>query len=657
MTKLRWTCVVMGVNQWKFGNDKNQPPEHRSGNWRLSVLPGLIGIGLVIAARLAGILQPLEWMSLDYLLRLRPPESLDEQITIIGIDEADIRAIGSYPVPGKDLAELLRQIQSYNPAIIGLDIFRDLPVEPGHADLLEVFQTSDTIIGIEKIVPDRTDFTVDPPDGLPSEQVGFADAVLDADGNLRRSLLGATTVEGEYRFSLTLKLAETYLASYGFVLENGIRDPSAMRFGSVEIPQVTPNMGGYVRVDDRGYQTLLNFRSGSQPFRILSLDDVRSNQFEAEWIRDRIVLIGATAVSAADYVNSNAVATSNPGLVYGVEIQAHAVSQIINAVLNDRPLLRGWPDGWEYLWIIGLGLAGIGLGRVTRSPIKHMLLVAGISIGLIGLGYVALVYGWWLPIVPGVIVFVLNGAVFHAFYLYDRSLRSLIEERQAIIDRTYDAIHNGPLQTLAHILRGTRSQTLPSDEIPAQLDALNQELRDIYELMRQEALTQDYGLYLGGDRILKLDTPLHELLYEVYNNTLQREFPYFKTIKVHITKFEPLDERFLSIHQKRDLCRFLEEALCNVGKHAVDTTRLTIICKQDHHQNIIQVIDNGTAGLNQTVERLQQTGGRGTQQATELARRLNGHFRRSPHSSKGTVCELRWTVRSPWWKGWQFSAR
>ena len=61
---------------------------------------------------------------------------------------------------------------------------------------------------------------------------------------MRRSLLG-TYVENnpEYQFSLALRLAEAYLTPKGFPLDNGIKDPHAMRFGTVELPRFSSYTG------------------------------------------------------------------------------------------------------------------------------------------------------------------------------------------------------------------------------------------------------------------------------------------------------------------------------------------------------------------------------------------------------------------------------
>ncbi|MEB3357394.1 MAG: CHASE2 domain-containing protein, partial [Synechococcales bacterium] len=622
-----------------------------SQRWYVKVVPGLIGIGVVVAARFAGLLQPLEWAALDAGLRWRPPEPMDERITIVGIDEADIQAVGAYPIPDGVLAALLRQLERYDSQIIGLDIFRDLPVEPGHAELTAVFQSMDNLIGAATVVPDEAGTTIAPPPSLPPEQIGFVDKVSDADGHLRRSLLGSPTVDGGYQFSMAIQLAKAYLTQYGIELGNGTRDPIAMRFGDVELPRVHPNSGGYVRVDAGGNQTLLNFRSGTEPFRIVSLMAVLNGQVEPEWLRDRIVLVGVTASSTKDILQSSAVASANPGQVFGVEAHAHATSQIISAVLDGRSLLRTWPDGWEYGWIILWGVAGMGVSQFAQQPGRHFLIVVMISIGCTGLGYVALLNGWWLPVAPALAAFLFNAVVLRAFYLYDRSLQLRIQDRQQVIEQTFTAIHNGPLQTLATLMREVDDPDFARQTLRKDLQQLNQELRNVYATIQQEVVQEQ--LYLHGQFPLNLTDPLHELLYEVYSDTLRRDFSYFAALKVKVTKFEPFDEAFLSPEQKRDLCRFLEEMLCNVGKHATGATRLMVECRYDGEFNVIRVIDNGV-GLSSSrvapdapAAALSGLSGRGTQQAQDLAKQLGGTFERSPHLPKGTACILKWRSKTP----------
>jgi CHASE2 domain-containing sensor protein len=604
-------------------------------------------IAAVVIARLTGALQFLEWAALDTSLRFRPAEPMDDRVVIVGIREKDIRQEGRFPVSDQTLAQVLTTLQTYQPAAIGLDIFRDLPVEPGSLALSKAFQAKNIIV-VEKVLPDQSGYTVNAPQGVSPDQVGIVDAMFDIDGKVRRTLLGTSTESQDYRLSLAIRLAETYLQPTGLSLDNGIRDPDAMRFGTTELPRLHPNSGGYVRADAGGNQMLINFRSGRNPFRMLSLQDLQQG-VNPDWLRGKIVLIGYTTPSVKDIANSTAIATDTPALVYGVEVQAHVVSQIVSAVVDGRPLLQAWWDGIEYLWIIAWGVVGIAIGRFIRSPQQSFLWLLVLSGGLVAGSYGVLLLGWWIPVVPPLLVLLINGAALAAFYRYDEALRSRLADRQIIIDQTFNAIHSSPLQTLAQMLRQVKGEGMTTDQLLAKLDQLNGELRDVYDVVRREALTQAPHFDLGPDWQFDLQAPLHKTLYEVYTAVLERDFPGFATIKLKVFQFEPLDEQGLSAEQKRGLCRFLEEALCNVGKHAVGTTRLEVTCAQADGRNLIQVADNGMDRAEiAPLPQLSDGEGFGTRQARTLASQLGGRFQRLPNAPRGMRCELAWTARKPW---------
>lgn len=236
------------------------------------------------------------------------------------------------------------------------------------------------------------------------------------------------------------------------------------------------------------------------------------------------------------------------------------------------------------------------------------------------------------------------------YYLRKDFVNARIYERQLAIEDMFDAIHNGPLQTLAKLLRERQDRDLLPQDIHSQLQSLDRELRNIYESMKVETITQMRQLLIKSEIIIDLHIPLYELLYEVYRNTLERDLPGFKKLKLKIVNFNPnLDDRSLNFEQKRNLCRFLEEALCNVGKHGIEVTRLTVICQQEEEYNVIRIIDNGT-GITLNSQQGTEKSGRGTQQGENLARQLCGHFRRVPHTPQGIVCELTWPIRQKWFR-------
>lgn len=592
--------------------------------------------------RLLGLWQPLEWQTLDTGLRWRPAEPVDARVTIVAITEDDLRTAIDYPITDEVLAQLVQRIQNYEPRVIGIDIFRDRPVGEGYEQLVTTFTGAENLVSIYKmgLTP------VDPPSFLPEEQTGFADAVLDHDGALRRSLLGSTDESGIYRFSLTIQAVAKYLEPEGLILENGIRDPETMRFGDTEIPRFYGHTGGYVGADSGGNQTLINFRAGSEPFTKISYKQLMAGDVDPELLADRLVLVGYIAESVKDFITSNALAGVNPSLVPGIDIQAHAASQILNAVYDARPFLHTVPEAVDYGLIVLASLGGVALACWRRQPLIHLVLVVAVAgTGMI-ISYGLLTVSWWLPLVPALGTFVISSTVLYPLYQAQAQLRSQLNERQQLVDWTWNTIHNGPLQDMAAMLRDWPETEPPPALLRQSLVDLNYKTRDIYNAMRQEMLLSSGKLVFTGQRSIDLDRPLAELLQEVYQITLERNRQFFEPL-LKIVSFKPMGDKRLSSSQKRKLGRFLEEALLNIPKHAADTTRLTIVCREEQGVNLIRVQDNGSGT---TQGPAAGSGGDGTRQAKALARSLGGRFERTPAKPKGMRCELRWPTRGRWWQ-------
>ncbi|BAT54351.1 putative Sensor with Chase2 domain protein [Nostoc sp. NIES-3756] len=615
--------------------------------WRQAALPGITVLGLIIVARFAGLLQGIELMALDTLLRLRPSEQTDDKVVIIGIDEEDINNIGTYPIPDQEIASLIQKIQTYKPTVIGLDIVRNIPVEPGHQELRRVFQQYQNIVAIEKILPPG-EFL--PPPILPAQQAGFSDVIADEDGNYRRYLLWTSNPknEDEDKYSLALRLATVYLSAQNIDIETGIHDLNTIRFNKAELPRILPNSGGYIvrdktKIEDGGLKILVNFRSGEKPFPTISLNKIKKGDFPPQLLANKIVIIGITASSAADFFNTSAINHAKISRqIYGVEFHAHVTSQIINTVLNSRPMLKVWSKEWEYLWIILWGFLPIIVGRVTQDIWKNLLAVILAGFALSYIAYLLILSGWWIPAAPSLLILGINGLGLSAFafYKYDQEQKSKINERQQTIEHTFTLIHNGPLQSLANILSQARTENLSNEQLVLNLESLNYEIRAIGEYLRIEALSPDESLRLGSGLKIDLKRPIHELFYEVYTSTIERQdLEYFQNINVKVRTFDPIDDRYLSLRSKQELCLFLEEALCNVGKHAQGSKRVESIGKQEHNFYKLTIKDNG-CGLNSSSE------SKGTKQLKNIASNLGGEFTRESAYPKGTVCEITWKLKS-----------
>ncbi|PHJ68230.1 histidine kinase [Nostoc linckia z18] len=625
-------------------------------NWRriqneikillLASLPGTTFLIVIVIARLYGFLQDFELTALDTFLRWRPGEVTDDKVVIVGINEEDIRSVGKYPIPDREIAAVIEKIQKYKPVAIGLDIFRNFPVEPGHQELIKVFQKYPNIIGIEKILPPDL---ISPPPQLPPKQIGFSDIIADKDNKYRRYLLWTPSPKNpqnpeEDKFSLGLQLAQAYLSHENINMQTGIVDKNTIRFKTTELPRFLSNTGGYINENDSGLKILINFRSGKKPFHILSLNDIKAENINPNLLQNKVVIIGITAISSTDFVNTSATIEQKiRGQISGVEFHAHACSQIINAVINGRPLLKVWSEEWEYIWIIACGFYPIIIFSLTQSLWKNLLAVVVVAFALFGLALVLIEYGWWIPIAPGLLTLIINGLGLSGFafalYQHNQLFNIKMNERQHTIEHAFTVIHNGPLQTLANVLRQMQAQDWPYQELKLQLEKLNYEIREIGEYLKLEALSEEESLRLGSGLKLDLKCPIHELFYAVYTSTLERQdLEYLKNIKVKIRTFEPVDDKCLSVNIKQELCLFLEEALCNVGKHAKGVKRIEAIGKKYEDFYILKIQDNGP-GLISSFEN------KGTKQLKNIAKNLGGDFRRESIAPKGTVCEISWRLR------------
>ncbi len=397
--------------------------------------------GAVIILRLFGILQSSELAVLDQLFHLRPPEPVDNRIVIVEINEQDIKQVGEWPVPDNVMAQLLVKLNSYQPRAIGLDIYRNLPVKPGHAEFVNACETIPSLIGIEKI-RDKTSPGVPPPPGLSQgQQVGFNNVIPDADGKVRRSLL-YWHVDGKRHTSFALKLAMAYLKAEGITPKPADVNPEYLQLGQSVFRSFKSNDGGYVQANAKGYQVLANFRRPTS-FRTVSMADVLADRVNPSWMRSRIVLIGSTAPSLQDffYIPNSGSSIEGAKPISGVELHASFVSQILSSALEGRPLINVWPDPVEGLWIFCWSSLGAGLVWQVRSPRRRSVGFLLVGAGLYGSCYLAFLAGWWLPLIPPLLALLGSAAVItsHLAHVKEELKRSK-EFLQTVINTIPDPV-------------------------------------------------------------------------------------------------------------------------------------------------------------------------------------------------------------------------
>jgi adenylate cyclase len=365
--------------------------------------------GILIGLRSIGFLQPFELAALDEFFRRRPNESVDERVVIVEVNEEDVRKHG-LPLPDNKLAQLITNIKQQQPRAIGLDIYRDLPVEPGYQELVNVFKTTPNLIGIQKVIGSAYGVAINPPPALYElGQVSSNDLVPDPDGKIRRSLLSIKTKNGETVVGLGAQLALLYLEAENITLESVDATNNKLKLGKATFTPFAANDGGYVHADLGGYQILANFRNIKSGFRTISASEVLNGRIPPDFGRNRIVLIGVTAESVDDYFftsYSNSLLSSEVKRSSGVFIHADIASQIISAALNGRPQIKFWSDHQEWLWIFAWSIAGSSLIWMRRNKKKSInfaltnVYILLLSTTIIGGSYIAFLSGWWLPVVP-----------------------------------------------------------------------------------------------------------------------------------------------------------------------------------------------------------------------------------------------------------------
>ncbi|MBD2103925.1 CHASE2 domain-containing protein [Leptolyngbya sp. FACHB-261] len=393
--------------------------KQRIHQWRGALIVAPAVAGALVALRLAGSLQLLELVALDQLFRLRPLEAADPRIVIVTIDEPDIKRLGRWPMSDAVLARLISLIKQQQPRAIGFDLFRNMPVEPGHQELLRIFASTKNLIGIEKVVSSAEGNTIEGPAILRQRgQVSASDFVLDIDGRLRRNLLYLRTENNQVILSFGAKLAFTYLTSAGITPQDINLDKSQFRLGKAVFTPLQLNDGGYSQTDAGGYQILSNFRRLRHGFHSISMTEVLQGQMPANLVRDRIVLIGSTAESVNDRFYTSFTVSPDTASA-GVEVHAQLISQLLSAAIEGRPLLRTWSEPLEGLWILLWSAIGAVWGWRFQSPRRTAIAVLLGGGVLFGVAYLLFLAGWWLIVIPPSLALVTAASLSSGYQLWE----------------------------------------------------------------------------------------------------------------------------------------------------------------------------------------------------------------------------------------------
>ncbi|AFZ02872.1 CHASE2 domain-containing protein [Calothrix sp. PCC 6303] len=376
---------------------------------------------LVMGVRSLGWMQSWELSAFDSIMRSRPAETPDNRIILVTVTEADVQAQpaaerGGASLSDKTLAQIIEKIEPLNPRVVGLDIYHENPVSPEYQKLKAFMQTSDRFVVICKAGEDETEPGVPPPPGVPPQSLGFSDVVPDADTIVRRQLLAMApptdpAIACKTDKSFNYRIATSYLKSQNITAK--LTPDDNWLIGTKVFQSVQANSGGYHQIDSRGYQVFLNWRAANPFIKRVTVREVLNNQLTADLVKNRIVLIGTIAESFNDERWSTPYTTASLPYkqVAGVVVQAHMISQILSATLDNRPLLWVLPKWAEFIWVGCWSVIGCLIAYYSQSK-WHLVISLIIGSGALYITCLfLLVQGVWIPSVPSAIVLLGSAAM------------------------------------------------------------------------------------------------------------------------------------------------------------------------------------------------------------------------------------------------------
>ncbi len=375
-----------------------------------------------------GLLQPIELAAYDLLFYLSTDELKDSRIVLVTWTEEDIRASQEDVMSDNTLQFVLETIRQQQPRLIGLDFYRDVPKPSplltdeqnieAYRNLERIYETTENLIGIEKIKPPIIDSIKILKENW---QIGSSDLIEDPDNRIRRSFIYPPLKSGEDPDEVKNPTYIGVLLAGDYLLQEGWSHREEEPQGSISffkedrfitLKDIRVYDGAYIN-NTWGVDFLINYRRGDTPFEVVTVGQLKTEEFPADFFRDKIVIFGNVAPSIADRhyipVRRWGIPETEEDWTYGAYIIAHVTSSIVSAALDGRPLLRVFPGGVGYvLTIITTAAIAYVLNKYRKFPIARIYLITIIfgcvlTFALWVISHLAFVRGLWIPIVPAIL--------------------------------------------------------------------------------------------------------------------------------------------------------------------------------------------------------------------------------------------------------------
>ena len=354
-------------------------------------------LGGITFIGLSGVSQNIDLLIFDSLKTRYPKKYLyDSPSLVVGVSESDIEKYG-WPIDDKYLLKTIKKLDKAESSSIVLDLYRNVGVGEGAESLANYSRLNKKVISIFNVaegIPSIPDF--------PLERIAFNDMPIDIDNVVRRDLVGVDRRKynlGKEFISVPMRMLEIhqFLNKESFNLED--------KFYKNKISLIQNYSGGYTNVDSNGFQIFINYPEKNY-IPIYSLSEILEDKIPLEKLKNKMIVIGATAPSLKDVFavpSSRFVTDSKNLLISGAEIHAHRANQLLSLQNNSTLKIKTINPFIELFGIIFyVFLISIFIEKTKKISIGLIVFIS--ALGLLALAvYLAFIIGYWIELALPVI--------------------------------------------------------------------------------------------------------------------------------------------------------------------------------------------------------------------------------------------------------------
>ena len=359
-------------------------------------------LGGITFIGLSGVSQNIDLLIFDSLKTRYPKKYLyDSPSLVVGVSESDIEKYG-WPIDDKYLLKTIQKLDKAESSSIVLDLYRNVGVGEGAESLANYSRLNKKVISIFNVaegIPSIPDF--------PLERIAFNDMPIDIDNVVRRDLVGVDRRKynlGKEFISVPMRMLEIhqFLNKESFNLED--------KFYKNKISLIQNYSGGYTNVDSNGFQIFINYPEKNY-IPIYSLSEILEDKIPLEKLKNKMIVIGATAPSLKDVfaVPSSRFETDSKNLlISGAEIHAHRANQLLSLQNNSTLKIKTINPFVELIGIIFyVFLLSIFIEKTKKISIGLIVFISALGL-LASAVYLAFIIGYWIELalpVIGAIIF------------------------------------------------------------------------------------------------------------------------------------------------------------------------------------------------------------------------------------------------------------